>query len=77
MKDLRLPTKELTFDQLVELGRSQIPTLAADWTDHNIHDPGIMLMELLAWVTEAQIYSVSRSRTVADDVFDRYFATAV
>ena len=31
-------------------------------TDHNAHDPGITLMELLAWVAEAQLYSVSRLR---------------
>jgi len=51
------------YSNLVELGRSKLPRLAPAWTDHNIHDPGITLMELLAWVTEAQIYSLSRSRT--------------
>jgi hypothetical protein len=62
MKDLRLEMNALTFDQLVELGRSAIPTLAPAWTDHNGHDPGIMLMELVAWITEAQMYSIARTR---------------
>src|SRR6185503_1397118 len=31
-------------------------------TDHNAHDPGITLMELLAWVAEAQLYSLSHLR---------------
>ncbi|HVC12455.1 MAG TPA: putative baseplate assembly protein [Burkholderiales bacterium] len=50
------------FDDLVELGRSRLPSLAPDWTDHNLHDPGITLMELLAWVAEAQLYSLARMR---------------
>jgi predicted phage baseplate assembly protein len=50
------------FDELLELGRSRLPALAPDWTDHNAHDPGITLMELLAWTAEAQLYSLSRMR---------------
>ena len=50
------------YDDLVQLGRSKLPRLAPAWTDHNVHDPGITLIELLAWVAEAQIYSLSRSR---------------
>ena len=44
------------------MGRARLPGLAPDWTDHNAHDPGITLMELLAWVTEAQLYSLGRMR---------------
>jgi hypothetical protein len=62
MIDLTLPMKPLQFDELVDLGRSAIPTLARGWTDHNIHDPGIMLMELVAWIAEAQMYSLARMR---------------
>src|SRR6476646_4715804 len=50
------------YDDLVQLGRSRLPRLAPAWTDHNVHDPGITLIELLAWVAEAQVYSLSRSR---------------
>jgi predicted phage baseplate assembly protein len=50
------------FDDLVENGRSRLPGLAPAWTDHNAHDPGITLMELLAWVTEAQLYALARMR---------------
>ena len=50
------------FDDLVEMGRSRLPSLAPDWTDYNAHDPGITLMDLLAWVAEAQIYSLARTR---------------
>jgi predicted phage baseplate assembly protein len=50
------------FGDLLEIGHARIPSLAPDWTDHNAHDPGITLMELLAWVAEAQLYSLSRMR---------------
>jgi predicted phage baseplate assembly protein len=50
------------FQDLVAIGRARLRPLAPDWTDHNAHDPGITLMELLAWVAEAQLYSVSRMR---------------
>ena len=45
---------------LVEEGRSLIPLYAPEWTDHNIHDPGIMLMELLAWIAEMDMYWLNR-----------------
>lgn len=48
------------FDQMVEEGRAQIPRLAPEWTDHNISDPGITLMELAAWLSEQNIYRFDR-----------------
>ena len=51
---------ERRFGDLMEIGRARLPSLAPDWTDHNAHDPGITLMELLAWVAEAQLYSLAR-----------------
>jgi hypothetical protein len=45
---------------LVDEGRSLIPVYAPSWTDHNAHDPGITLMEMLAWITETDIYRVDR-----------------
>jgi hypothetical protein len=62
MSDLRLHLDTIDFEKLVELGRSMIPTVAPGWTDHNVHDPGIMLMELIAWVADAQVYSLARTR---------------
>src|ERR1700730_13571461 len=62
MIDLTLSMNPLAFDDLVNLGRSTIPTTAPGWTDHNVSDPGIMLMELLAWIAEAQMYFLARMR---------------
>ena len=47
-----------TFDELVERGRSQIPRYAPGWTDHNVHDPGMTLLDLLAWIVDQQVYRV-------------------
>ncbi len=62
MRDLTLDLDTTDFAALFELGRSLIPTEAPGWTDWNTHDPGIMLIELMAWVADAQIYSLARLR---------------
>lgn len=48
------------WSDLVDEGRSLIPLYAPGWTDHNAHDPGVTLIELLAWLTEMDIYSLNR-----------------
>lgn len=60
MTELSPDLFDLRYDDLVQLGRSRLPALAPEWTDHNVHDPGITLIELLAWVAEAQLYSLGR-----------------
>jgi hypothetical protein len=45
-----------TFDRLVDEARRRIPVYAPEWTDHNVHDPGITFLELFAWLTEMQLY---------------------
>src|SRR5829696_7881240 len=45
---------------LVEEARALIPRYAPAWTDHNVHDPGITLMELLAWLVEMDVYRLNR-----------------
>jgi hypothetical protein len=49
------------FDDLVAEMRSLIPRYAPEWTNHNASDPGIMLLEMLAWVTEATLYRINRT----------------
>jgi hypothetical protein len=48
------------FDDLVGDLRALIPQLAPDWTNHNIADPGITLVELMAWVAEVSLYRANR-----------------
>src|SRR5207245_1546900 len=45
---------------LVEEGRALIPLHAPEWTDHNLHDPGITLIELFAWLAEQDLFRVDR-----------------
>ena len=45
---------------LVQEGQALIPRYAPSWTDHNVHDPGITLIELFAWLVEQDIYRVNR-----------------
>jgi len=46
------------FDRLVEDGRGLIPRYAPEWTDHNLHDPGITLIDLIAWMVDRQVYRI-------------------
>jgi len=60
---MSLPTENLdnkTFEEFVKEAISRIPVYAPDWTDHNIHDPGITFIELFAWLAEMQIYSLNK-----------------
>lgn len=45
---------------LVDESRSLIPVYAPEWTDHNPSDPGITLIEFLAWLAEGDIYRLNR-----------------
>ncbi|WP_170292057.1 putative baseplate assembly protein [Heliobacterium mobile] len=49
-----------TFEQMVDQGCRKIPALYPAWTDENYHDPGITLVELLAWLVEMQQYYLDR-----------------
>jgi predicted phage baseplate assembly protein len=48
------------WSDLVDEGRAIIPRYAPAWTDHNVHDPGIMVIELLAWLVESLMYRANR-----------------
>ena len=49
-----------TYADLVEEAISQIPIEYPEWTDHNPTDTGIILIELLAWLTEMTLYRVNQ-----------------
>jgi predicted phage baseplate assembly protein len=72
MNVLDLVLDDRSFDDLVEIARSRLPTEAPAWTDYNLHDPGITLIELMAWLTEAQIYSLGRLRRDEREAYARF-----
>ena len=49
-----------TYNDLLEEARALIPSLFPAWTDHNPTDPGIILIELFAWLAEMTIYHLNR-----------------
>ena len=59
----RLPAIELDdrrFQDLVSEARTRIAQTCPEWTEHNVSDPGITLIELFAWMTELTIYRLNR-----------------
>ena len=51
-----------TFSQLLEDAKKKIPRYAPEWTDHNVHDPGITMIEMFAWLAEQQHYYLNQIR---------------
>jgi hypothetical protein len=49
-----------TYADLVQEALSMLPHYAPEWTNHNPSDPGITLIELLAYFTEMLIYRLNR-----------------
>jgi predicted phage baseplate assembly protein len=48
------------FQDIVNEAKRLIPRYCPDWTDHNVADPGVALIELLAWMSEAVIYRLNQ-----------------
>jgi len=69
---LPLPSlDDRTFDQLLAEGRALIPRYSAAWTNHNPSDPGITLVELFAYVTEAALYQLDQVPAASVEQFLR------
>lgn len=45
---------------LVDEARRRIIRYCPEWTDYNLSDPGITLIELFAWMTEMMVYRLNR-----------------
>lgn len=51
---------DLEHEGLLEIARTTISSTAGKWTDFNAHDPGITVVELLAWLTETYGYQLDQ-----------------
>jgi hypothetical protein len=49
-----------SWDYLVEEAKRRISAKCPGWTDFNPSDPGMMLVELMAWMTETVLYRLNR-----------------
>jgi hypothetical protein len=71
---MTLPLPDLDdrrYDDLVDEIVSLIPRYAPTWTDHNASDPGIMLIELFAFLFEAMMYRQNRVTAESERTFLR------
>ena len=60
---MALPVPNLddrTFQDLVSEARSMIPRYCPEWTDHNLSDPGITLIELFSWMVDILLYRLNK-----------------
>ena len=49
-----------TYEEIVQAAEGRLPWLCPVWTDHNAHDPGITILELMAWYKELQQYHMNQ-----------------
>jgi hypothetical protein len=71
---MTLPSPNLddrTYADLVAEAISQIPVEYPEWTDRNPSDTGIILIELLAWLTEMTLYRVNQ---IPDDNYASFLS---
>jgi predicted phage baseplate assembly protein len=48
------------FQDIVDEAKKRIPHYSKEWTDHNLSDPGITLIELFAWMTDLLLYRLNQ-----------------
>src|SRR4029453_14706319 len=60
---MSLPAPDLDdrrFQDIVDEAKRRITRYCPEWTDHNVSDPGVALVELLAWMTEMTLYRLNQ-----------------
>lgn len=58
-----------TYAELTAEAQALIPHLYPAWTNHNPSDPGIMVIELFAWLTEMLLFEVNQVPAANIDKF--------
>lgn len=48
------------FQQLVDEAKRLVQQRCPEWTDHNVSDPGVTLIETFAWMTDLLLYRLNR-----------------
>ncbi len=60
---MALPSPNLDdrrFQDLVDDAKRLVQQRCPSWTDHNVSDPGVTLIELFAWMTDQLLYRLNR-----------------
>ena len=48
------------FQDLVDEAKRMIPRYCPEWTNHNLSDPGVALIELFAWMSEMILFRLNQ-----------------
>src|SRR5512132_2507195 len=48
------------FQDLVDEAKRLVQQRCPEWSDHNVSDPGVTLIELFAWMTDQLLYRLNR-----------------
>lgn len=54
------PLDDRSFQDLVDEAKKRIPLYCPEWTDHNVSDPGVTLIELFAWMVDILLYRLNQ-----------------
>ena len=60
---MALPTPNLDdrrFQSYVDDAKRLVQQRCPEWTDHNVSDPGVTLIETFAWMTDQLVYRLNR-----------------
>ena len=60
---MSLPAPNLddrTFQDIVDETKRRIPRHTPEWTNHNLSDPGVALIELFAWMSEMVLFRINQ-----------------
>lgn len=49
-----------TFQDIVDEAKRLIPRFTPEWTNHNVSDPGVALIELFAWMSEMVMFRLNQ-----------------
>lgn len=69
---MTLPVPDLDdrrFQDLVDEAKRLIPEFCPEWTNHNLSDPGVALIELFAWMSEMVLFRVNQ---LPDALYTRF-----
>lgn len=67
-----LPAPELDdrkFQDIVDEAKRLIPRYCPEWTNHNLSDPGVALIELFAWMSEMVLFRLNQ---VPDRLYTKF-----
>ena len=55
------PIDPRSAQDLVDEAKRRIPLYCPEWTDHNVSDPGVTLIELFAFMVDVLLYRLNKT----------------